>query len=203
MLFWWPIGVRKAQEAPTATAIRKLSGLTARRSAMPTEIGAMTTAVAALFMMSDSVMVTISTSVSSSAAGKPAAMSTSPLAISAVAPLASSAPPTGIIAPSSTMTGQSTDSYISRIGTICRTTIAATAVAKAAGRLTSPKLAAATAATNSAMATAPLRSRGTCRPRSASGRQPSDRVVDGSRSGSPSSSSTSPARKRNDRRRPR
>ena len=55
------MGVRKAQDAPMATAIKKPSGLLPRPWAIPTDMGAMTTAVAALFMMSLSVMVRIST----------------------------------------------------------------------------------------------------------------------------------------------
>ena len=47
------MGVRKAQEAPTATAIKKGSALTPIETAIPTEIGAIIRAVAALLIISE------------------------------------------------------------------------------------------------------------------------------------------------------
>ena len=61
MLFWCPIGVRKAQDAPIATAIKKLSGFTPSVAAMPRAIGHKIAAVAALFMTSDRNIVVIKT----------------------------------------------------------------------------------------------------------------------------------------------
>ena len=58
-------------------------------------------------MMSDSVMVTTMISPSSSSGPSAPAAETTPSATSAVAPVCSSALPSGIIAPSSTMIGQS------------------------------------------------------------------------------------------------
>ena len=58
VLFWCPMGVRKAQEAPTATAMRKGSELTPSHPAVPMAMGHMTAAVAALFMRSERNMVT-------------------------------------------------------------------------------------------------------------------------------------------------
>ena len=59
MLFWWLIGVKNEQDAPIATAIRKGSTLICNVWAILIEMGAMTTAVAALFMRSDSIIVMI------------------------------------------------------------------------------------------------------------------------------------------------
>ncbi len=110
VLFLCPIGVRKAHEAATATPIRKGSGLTCSVLAMSRAIGAEITAVAVLFITSDRVMVTTISKASTAGAGRSPARPTMPRAISAVPPLASSAAPIGIIEPSSTMTGHSTDS---------------------------------------------------------------------------------------------
>lgn len=52
MSFRCPIGVGKAQEAPIATAIGKLSASTPSAAALPRAIGHITAAVAALFMTS-------------------------------------------------------------------------------------------------------------------------------------------------------
>ncbi len=108
MLFWWPMGVRKAQEAPTATAMRKGSGLTPMRAAMPAATGAATTAVAALFMTSERVIVSTSKSASSTTGETSPPRARSASAMSAVPPVSSSALPTGIMAPKSTITDQST-----------------------------------------------------------------------------------------------
>ena len=62
-LHWCPMGVRNAHDAPTATAIKNGSGCRPRVSEMPTAIGAMMNAVAALLMMSERHMVTIMTRV--------------------------------------------------------------------------------------------------------------------------------------------
>ncbi len=77
---------------------------------MSTAIGAAMTAVAVLFMTSDSVIVTTTRSSNTNPADSPADRSTMPPAISAVPPVASSALPIGIMDPSSTMTGHSTES---------------------------------------------------------------------------------------------
>jgi hypothetical protein len=47
------MGVRKAQDAPTATVIKKGSALTPIDTAIPTAIGAIIRAVAALLMISE------------------------------------------------------------------------------------------------------------------------------------------------------
>lgn len=49
VLLWWPIGVMKSIEAPTATAIRSSSGEMPEAAATPRAIGPSTTAVDALF----------------------------------------------------------------------------------------------------------------------------------------------------------
>ena len=59
MLFLCPMGVRNAQDAPTATAIRNGSGLTPSLLAMSTAMGAEITAVAVLLSTSDRVITTI------------------------------------------------------------------------------------------------------------------------------------------------
>jgi hypothetical protein len=41
-LFWWPIGVRKSHEAPSATAIRKASGVKPKLRATAAAIGPIT-----------------------------------------------------------------------------------------------------------------------------------------------------------------
>ena len=50
-LHWWPIGVKKAQDAPTATDIKNASELTPIDRAIPTDIGAIIRAVAALLII--------------------------------------------------------------------------------------------------------------------------------------------------------
>ncbi len=62
-LHWCPMGVRNAHDAPTATAIKNGSGCRPSVPEMPTAIGAMMNAVAALLMMSERHMVTIMTRV--------------------------------------------------------------------------------------------------------------------------------------------
>jgi hypothetical protein len=100
------MGVRKAAEAATATAIRNGSGLTSSVSAMVIATGAATIAVAVLLSMSDSVIVTTISTVRIAQAGQPSVRSR-PSAISAVPPEVSSAAPSGIIEPRSTTTGHS------------------------------------------------------------------------------------------------
>src|SRR5210317_1850804 len=109
VLFLWPIGVRKAHDAATATPIRNGSGLTLRRAAISIAMGAAMTAVAVLFMTSDNVIVTITRSVKTTTGENPADKSTMLPAINAVPPVDCSAPPIGIMEPSRTMTGHSTD----------------------------------------------------------------------------------------------
>jgi len=91
VLFLCPIGVRKAHEAATATAIRKGSGLTPRLPAICTEMGAAIRQVATLFRKSDRVMVTIISTVSVTQAGAPAVRATMPSAISWALPAFSKA----------------------------------------------------------------------------------------------------------------
>ena len=114
VLFLWPIGVRKAQLAATATVIRKGSGLTPRLSAILTATGAAMTAVATLFMMSESVIVTTISTVRMAQAGQPAVWATMVSAISLVPPEFSRAMPSGINEASNTMTGHSIELYTSR-----------------------------------------------------------------------------------------
>ena len=59
VLFLCPIGVRKAQDADTATAIRNVSAFKFSVCASCMLIGAITKVVAVLFKTSDSVMVII------------------------------------------------------------------------------------------------------------------------------------------------
>ena len=93
-----------------ATAIRKVSELDPSCAAVLIETGAITAAVAALFIRSDKVMVTTRIRISA-ITGRPwAIVSSSDLAIRSAAPVDSIAKATGIRAPSSTMTGQSTAS---------------------------------------------------------------------------------------------
>ena len=72
VLFLCPIGVKNAQDAATATHIKNGSAFTPRLSAMSIAIGAAITAVAVLFMTSDSVIVTIIRTVSTTIADEPA-----------------------------------------------------------------------------------------------------------------------------------
>src|SRR4051812_45435383 len=62
VLHWWPMGVRKSQAQPIATAIRKGSGLRSSFVARLAAIGAMISAVAALFRNGVSTMAATSTS---------------------------------------------------------------------------------------------------------------------------------------------
>ena len=93
-LFWCPIGVRKAQEVPIATAIKKGSGLAPRRVAIVKAMGAMTTAVAALLRMSETVMVTIKMAAMTTTGGRPAVAPKIQSAMRPDAPVVSRAPPT-------------------------------------------------------------------------------------------------------------
>ena len=65
------MGVRKAQDEATATAIRNGSGEASRDRAMEIPTGPATMAVAVLFSMSDSDMVTTISSSSATQAGAP------------------------------------------------------------------------------------------------------------------------------------
>ena len=102
--------MRNALDAATATAIRNGSGFTPSRDAISTATGAAITAVAVLFMTSDKVIVTMISRVRTTAGENPDASETIPSAISVVPPVACNAAPIGIMLPSSTMTGHSTDS---------------------------------------------------------------------------------------------
>jgi hypothetical protein len=73
-------------------------------------IGAINTAVAALFITPDSSMVTVIRSASTAQSGICPPSARIGLAITALAPVDSSAPPTGMSARRRTMTGQSTQS---------------------------------------------------------------------------------------------
>ena len=64
VLFWCPMGVKKEHDAPIAVAIKKGSTCTCSVCAKLMAMGAITTVVAALFMKSESVMVTIINTVS-------------------------------------------------------------------------------------------------------------------------------------------
>ena len=69
------MGVRNAQDAPTATDIRKGSGLRFMALAMPTDMGAMIRAVAALFITSERHMVIAITRARVAQCGKDMAIS--------------------------------------------------------------------------------------------------------------------------------
>ena len=105
-----PKATLHALDAATATPIKNGSGLTSSRAAISIAMGAAITAVAVLFMTSESVIVTTTSKVSTTTGEKPAEISTIPPAMSAVPPVACSAPPIGIMHPNSTMTGHSTES---------------------------------------------------------------------------------------------
>ena len=91
-----------------ATAIRNDCGCASSWPAAPMAMGHITAAVAALFMKSGSVIVTTRIIVSASTAWPCASVSISPVAMTRARPVDSIAPATGIMAPSSTTTGQST-----------------------------------------------------------------------------------------------
>src|SRR6056297_624915 len=101
------MGVRKAQDAPIATAMRKESGLTPSAEAVPMAIGHITAAVAALFIRSDRNMVTTRISVSTAIALPWASVVSRKVATRSAAPVAAIASATGISAASNTMAGQS------------------------------------------------------------------------------------------------
>ena len=104
------MGVRKAAEAATATAIRKGSGETLRLSAMamPTG-GAATMTVALLLMTSESVMVTTIEDGEHGPDRQPLGQPRKRVRDQRRwPPEVSSAAPSGIIEPSSTITGQAT-----------------------------------------------------------------------------------------------
>ena len=101
------MGVRNEQEAPIATAISRVSGLTPSWLAALKAMGHITAAVAALFMKSERVMVTTSSSVSITTGLPCARCSISRRASKSAAPVSDIAPATGIMAPNSTITGQS------------------------------------------------------------------------------------------------
>src|SRR5210317_1303544 len=109
VLFLWPMGVRNAQDAATATAIRNESGLASRRVAISMAIGAAISAVATLLKTSERVMVRSIRTVGTAAVGQPAVQSTIVLATRVVPPLSSKAVPIGIIEPRRTITGHSTE----------------------------------------------------------------------------------------------
>src|SRR5210317_361936 len=109
VLFLWPMGVRNAQDAATATAIRNESGLASSRVAISMPMGAAISAVATLFNTSERVMVTSIRMVSTATVGQPAVQSTIALATRVLPPLFSRAAPIGIIEPRRTITGHSTE----------------------------------------------------------------------------------------------
>ena len=92
------------------------------RLAISIAIGAAMTAVAVLFITSDSVIVTTTSNSNTMAGEKPDDTSTMPCAIKAVPPVSCNAPPIGIMEPRRTITGHSIESYTSRIGTILKNT---------------------------------------------------------------------------------
>src|SRR5512132_3894181 len=72
VLHWWPMGVRKSQAAPMATAIRKGSGCSPSLAARLTPIGAMISTVAALLRKGVRAIAVTSTSDIAPDGGKPA-----------------------------------------------------------------------------------------------------------------------------------
>jgi|GEM_PF-2742010 len=101
------MGVRKAQEAPIATAIRKGSTEASMPRARLIATGAASTAAAALLTTLEiSITATIS-SARVAAAGNDCPSSSRASAISCEPPVVSSAWPTGSIAATSTITGMS------------------------------------------------------------------------------------------------
>ena len=107
VLFWWPMGVRKEQEAPTLTVIRKVSGFRCMAWAMPTAMGAIITAVATLFMMSDRVMVRISSIASMYTASRLPARDKPQFVMMSEAPVVCRALPRGIMEANKMMIDQS------------------------------------------------------------------------------------------------
>ena len=99
--------MRNAEEAATATAIRNGSGETPSDCAIWMPTGAATMVVAVLLSTSDSDMVTTIRTVRTTQAGSPSVSPTSAPAINSVPPEVSSAAPSGIIEPKSTITGHS------------------------------------------------------------------------------------------------
>ena len=107
VLDWCPIGDRNADDAPMAAAIRNGSGEAPRVSATPVPMGAMRITAAALLITADSSNVVTSTTPIIAHGGRKPPRSVMMVAILAAPPVVSSAAPTGIMAPSSMMTGQS------------------------------------------------------------------------------------------------
>ena len=99
--------MRKELEEPTVTAIKKGSIFKSNAVAKLTATGAITTAVAALFMMSDNVIVTTNKIPRITPGGIAPAKCNKPFTIRSVPPEVCNAPPTGIIAANKTMTDQS------------------------------------------------------------------------------------------------
>ncbi|MNC89979.1 hypothetical protein D3C83_60080 [compost metagenome] len=92
-----------------ATAMRKGSALVPSCAAVLIAIGDITAAVAALFMKSESIMVTISTTTSEITASPCVMLPSNCRAIKSAAPVVPITPATGMSAPSRTITVQSTD----------------------------------------------------------------------------------------------
>ncbi len=101
------MGVRKAQEAPIATAISNGSAETSIPLATLIAIGAANIAAAALLMIFDSNIVATIKMIIVAAGGADSATFNKKLAINSEPPVVSKACPTGSIAASKTMTGKS------------------------------------------------------------------------------------------------
>ncbi len=125
------MGVRKAQDPPTAIAIRKGSIDAPKPWAKLMPTGAISTTVAALLMMSERNMVITRIKAITPQKGSLSPKTEICPAIKSAPPDVSMASPTGIIAPRRTITGQSTLAYISLTGSIPDKTMATAAMAKA------------------------------------------------------------------------
>src|SRR5690606_22486738 len=100
VLHWWPIGVRKSQAAPIATAIRNASAVYPRSLANVAAIGAMTRTVAALFKNGVTSIATVMISASAPYGGSPLDAAASQPAATFAAPVVWIDSLTGISAPS-------------------------------------------------------------------------------------------------------
>ena len=154
----------------------------------------MTAAVAALFMKSDNVIVTIRTSASAITGCPCARESSNTCASRSAVPVEAMAVATGNKAPSSTITGQSIELYTARGGTIRNAIYASTAAANAIATGRMPRAVTVIAAANMPPASSPCPLTGTRMSRSASGTQLKSAAKPATDSGTPCINSTSPAR---------
>ena len=112
------MGVKKAQDAPIATVIKNGSVFTPKEIAIPTDIGAIISAVAALFIISERHIVIIIIRARIKPGDIPEVTLTILFASSRVVPVVCRASLIGIIDPNNTTTGQSMLLYTSRAGNI-------------------------------------------------------------------------------------